>query len=340
MSIIAIADDSMLGRMSRRPRYCGGASPHNVPLYVLIGALCLTFTLLNVPGEPQQPRYSGPWMRESDTFEIRHGWPLVIATRRLSIPYDAEDFDGLLKSTNVWALGAGLTRLALFALVVDLAVAAVATVAAARIFLWLQAIGWPRRFTVRTLFGAMLVNAMLCAYFCRGGGTEPRVCGPSVNATREIRGFGPAWLRQIVGAWPLSQFDKTVGLCLLSREPRLRFTLKDVRQLSLFGSLEEVTLIGFHLAEDATNQLASLPRIKSICIQDCTVTTEAVLGIPTERASDGRRFARAGEYLLVRKGEATVVVTVESDGSLVELMPGCQMVQSGHKTGVATILAK
>jgi hypothetical protein len=331
MSIIAIARASMLGRWLHRSRIGGGVSPRNVPLYVLIGALCVTFATLNLPGEPQQPRYSGPWMRESDTFEIRHGWPLIFATRRVSIPYDAEDFDGLLKSRNVWALGVGLTRLGSVALVVDLVVAALAVVAAARIFLWLQAIGWPRRFTVRTLLGAMLANAILCACFCGRGAAEPRVGGPSVNASREIRGCGPAWLRQIVGAWPLSRFDKTVGLCLLSREPRLRFTLEDAHQLSLFPSLEEVTLNGFHLTEDATHQLALLPRLKSICIQNCTITADAVPGIPTKRAPDGRLFARPGEYLLVRKGDASVLVTIQADASLSEVVRGGEMVRSEEK---------
>jgi hypothetical protein len=336
MLIIGIGHASILGRRSRGRGTCAGDLPHNVPYIVFIGAFCVAFSLLNLPGEPQQPRYSGPWMRESDTFEIRHGWPLIFATRRVPIPYDAGDFDGLLKSTNVWALPVGLTRFGLVALVADLVVAALAIVAAARIFLWLQAMGWPRRFTVRTLLGAMLANAILCAYFCGGGGAEPRVGGPSVNATREVRGCGPAWLRQIVGAWLFSRFDKTVGLCLLSREPRLRFTLEDVHQLSLFPSLEEVTLIGFHLTEDATNQLALLPRVKSICIQNCTVTAEAVLGIPTERASDGRRFARAGEYLLVRRGDARVLVTVQADPSLAEVLPGGEMVQSEKKHALSS----
>ena len=74
MSIISIANASMLGRRSRPSRIGGGVSGHNAPLCILIVALCATFATLNLPGEPKQPRYSGPWMRESDTFEIAHGW--------------------------------------------------------------------------------------------------------------------------------------------------------------------------------------------------------------------------------------------------------------------------
>jgi hypothetical protein len=126
--------------------------------------------------------------------------------------------------------------------------------------------------------------------------------------TSEIRGCGPAWLRQIVGAWPLSWFDKTVGLCLLSCEPRLDLTLEDVRQLSRVRDLEEVTLIGFNLPEGAINQLASLPRLKNIRLLNCTLAAGAVLGIPVERA----HYARDGDYLLVRKRGAPVVARYSS----------------------------
>jgi len=280
-----------------------------VPLYVFIGALCVAFAMLNLPGEPQQPRYGTAWLDEANDFEIRHGWPLIFAIRRVSTPEAAGDFDELLKTTDIWALGAGLTRFSLVAVVVDLALAALAIVAAGRIFLWLQAIGWPRQFTVRTLLGAMLATAALCACLCDGGRAKPRLTWwSSFTMTSEVRGCGPAWLRQIAGPWPLSRFDKTVGICLLSCEPRLNLTIEDVHQLSRFPGLEEATLIGFDLPEGVINQLASLPRLKRIRLLNCTVTGEAVLGVPIERA----HCARDGDYLLVRKGAATVLARYSS----------------------------
>ena len=309
MSIIATADAFMLGHWPRRSRIDGDTSPPKAPVYVLVGALCVALALLNLPGEPQQPCSSGPWVGAGCDIEIRHGWPLIFALRCVHIPEDSMDFDQLLKSTNVWALGVGLTGFSLVALVADLAVAAIGVVAAARVVLWLQGLGWPRQFTVRTLLVAMLANAVLCACLCDGGRTEPPLRSrSSIIVTRESRCRGPAWLRQILGAWPFSPFDKTVGLCLLCPEQRLAFTLADVHDLSVFSNLEAVTLIGFDLPEDATNQLALLPHLKSIRIDNCTVPGKSVLGVPVERS----HYARDGQYLLVWKRGATVLARYSS----------------------------
>ena len=178
--------------------------------------MVVILVLLNWPGEPEQPMYSLGWCAEGHAACIRHGWPLVFAERRVAVPFPA-NFDDLLRSVSLWNLRGGLTTFSLCALAADAVVAVVMVAAAAAALRLWSATAWPKQFTVRTLLAAMVLVALVGPHLRHHDEPLQLFLGwPSqheymVDAV-EIRGTGPAWVRQIIGPWPLSRFDKITGL--------------------------------------------------------------------------------------------------------------------------------
>ena len=114
--------------------------------------------------------------------------------------------------------------------------------------LW-SATAWPKQFTVRTLLAAMVLVALVGPHLRHHD--EPLLLflgWPSqheymVDAV-EIRGTGPAWVRQIIGPWPLSRFDKITGLSSergLQGPGVVRETdTADARKLAVYGDVQHV----------------------------------------------------------------------------------------------------
>jgi hypothetical protein len=252
--------------------------------------------------------YSFGWCLQGHPACIRHGWPLIFAERRVVVPFPA-NFDELIGSVSLWNLGGGLTTFSLCALAADAVVAIfIVAAAAAALRLW-SATAWPKQFTVRTLLAAMVLVALAGPYLRHHDEPLQLLLGspsqhPYTVDVVEIRGAGPAWVRQIIGPWPLSRFDKITGLSSdgASEIPPwyVKLTPADAQKLAVYGDVQHVGLREFELDREGLAELARLPRLARILLLGCRLDAQEVLGIRGELLPGGKYKVPRGWYSVVR----------------------------------------
>ena len=228
------------------------------------------------------------------------------------MPFPA-NFDELLGSVSLWNVRGGLTTFSFWALSADGLVAVVLVAAAAAVLrLWL-ATSWPKQFTVRTLLAAMVVVALVGPNLWHHEEPRQLVLGwPSQHPyTMDVvgtRGAGPAWLRQTIGPWALSRFDKITALSSdgASEVPPwyVKLTPADAQKLVVYGDVEDVALREFELDREGLAELARLPRLARIRLVGCLLDAQEVLGIRGEllpgKWNEGRYKVPRGWYSVVR----------------------------------------